>query len=602
MAYGSGGTDGTAALADLSFATSAAPAISGIDGDVLSYRDLAGQLQDLHGRLGTWGLGATERVCTVLPDGPVTAIVLLALIQAAVCCPLNPAIGAEEFGSVLDLVRPNAVLLWRDGSPRARAACAARGVPVIELWHDGALSDPIQLRTRDRVAPGNGSGIGESLLLRTSGTTADGKFVPLTSANIIAGGTATGRAYRLEPADRRLNIMPMFHVQGVVGSLIASLLCGSSVLCAAGFTPGSLFDVIERERITWFSASPTMHRRILEQGSRSRRGRGLRFVRCGSGALPDELRARLEDFYQVPLVESYGMTEAHQIASTPVDGGDKQAGMIPTGSRVAIRADDGAVSEVPGMPGEIVVSGRNVIDRYADRDRAQDPAFAGEWFRTGDQGLLTAEGRLLITGRIKDQINRGGEKISPWEVERVLLRHEAVGETLAYPAPHPELMEEVAVAVVLRPGYTVADYELRDFAADVLAPHKVPRYIRFVSALPRSDTGKPSRRLLRHEHVRSSPRPVSAGPGGADAPTSPLQARLVEIWSAALGGRAVGIHDDFYRVLDGDSLAAMALLAMVRETLGAEISHLTFADHASTVGDMADLIGATGRVPLRSSP
>jgi acyl-CoA synthetase (AMP-forming)/AMP-acid ligase II len=593
MAHGAVEAGTSADLAGLASATSAAPALSGTSGDILSYRDLAGQLRDVRAQLDKLGLTPADRVCTVLPDGPETAVVLLALIGAAVCCPVNWTIGDAELGAVLDQMRPAAVVLWQGQSPRVRAACAARQTPVIDVWPGREMTEPIRLSSPEPVSSGHGSDLGEALLLRTSGTTADGKLVPLTSATITAAALATGRAYGLGPADRRLNIMPMFHVQGLVGSVIAALLCGSSVLCGTDFTPDSLLDIIEREQVTWFSASPAMHRRILERSRAGGRDLKLRFVRSGSGALPDELRARLEDFYQVPVIESYGMTEAHQIASTPLDAGGRPPGMIPTGSRIAIRSDDGSVSADPDVSGEVLVAGPNVIRRYADRERAADPAFVGEWFRTGDQGRLTRDGRLVLTGRIKELINRGGEKISPGEVEKALLGHEAVSETLVYPAPHPELTEEVAAAVVLRPGHAVADHELRDFAARRLSPHKVPRYIRFLSVLPQGDTGKPSRRILTDEHERDGLRPASAGPAGAGAPATPLQARLAEIWSAALGGRPVGVHDDFYQVLGGESLHAMVLLAKVRESLGAEISHLTFADYASTVSDMADLIAAT---------
>lgn len=579
-------------LPGLASAVSSAPAVGGVDGNFLDYSDLADHLRDLRAQLTELGIGPGDRICSVLPDGPITGVILLALIQSAVCFPINPSIGTRELGSVLDAARPRAVLLWKDQSPQARVACAARGLPVIETWPDGVLADPIRLRGPERLAPGRDFGTGESLLLRTSGTTADGKLVPLTAANITAAAAATCQAYALGPRDRRLNIMPMFHVQGVVGSLVASLLCGSSVLCAAGFEPGRVLDVIERERVTWFSASPTMHRRILDQNRGSRRDLGLRFLRCGSGALPEGLRRELEDFYQVPVVESYGMTEAHQIASTPVAFSTGRAELVPTGSRVAILPACGIITEAPGVRGEIVVTGANVIDRYADKERAEDRSFTGKWFRTGDQGELTSDGRLLITGRLKELINRGGEKISPWEVERALLAHEAVREAMAYPVSHPELIEEIAVAVVLRPGYAVADHELRDFTAGRLAPYKVPRFIRFVSALPLNASGKPSRSSLRQEHERISPAPVGPGPSGADAPESPLQAQLARIWSAALGGRAVGVHDDFYRVLGGESLAATVLLAMVRESLGVEISHLTLADKAYTVAEMAELISA----------
>lgn len=563
-------------------------------GDALCFAELAETLKQTRERLAELGIGPQDRVGVVLPDGPDTALVMLALIGAASCCPVDPKSTEAEYDSFLRRVRPSAVLVMSELSPRARAACSARGVPVIEVQPRRSLLDgPIRLRPLGPRSPRHGgTRAGESLLLHTSGTTDEvSSLVPLSLANITAGALATCRAYRLGPADRRLNVMPMFHVQGLVGSLIASLVSGGSVLCAPAFSPAALLDLVAANEITWFSASPTMHRRVLEHAEDGGRpAHSLRFVRSGSAALPTSLRVRMEDVFQVPVVESYGMTEAHQIASTPLET-DGPRRLFPTGARVAILSGGSAPSSRPLRRGEILVSGENVITRYADRDPAEDPRFVDGWFRTGDEGELQPDGSLRITGRLKELINRGGEKVSPFEVEEVLLGHASVREATVFPVPDPDLMEEIAAAVVLRGTVGVESQELRSFAAARLAPHKVPRYFTFLDTLPTTGNGKPSRRLLRQAHAQEPIRPVQVAARSGDAPRTPLEEKLLALWVAALDGLRPGVHDDFY-VLGGESIAAVTLLTAVQDRLGVGITPLAFADRASTIASMADFITA----------
>ena len=580
----------------------AAPALITADGTTTDYAGLAGTVGTVAQQLHAAGIGATDRVVIMLPDSADSAILLLAVLCTSVCVPVNPASAEPEIQALLEAVR--ATVLICGAAARGAEAAAALGICVLRFAgrDDGyRLSGP---PVRDAEPAGTlsagtlsagtlpaGTLSAGTLLLRTSGTTASGKLVPVDWPTMSAGAAASGRAYDLGPDDRRLNIMPLFHVQAVVGSLLCSLWCGSSVVLASPFSPESALNLLADCGATWFSATPTMHRKILDAAPADwHRPACLRLVRVGSSALPRRLRAQLEDFYRVPVVESYGMTEAHQIASTPLPTQPPAAGLVPTGSRVAILDETGEPVTEPGVQGEIVVSGRNVIAGYLWPPQENKSAFVRGWFRTGDEGELLADGSLRIIGRIKEIVNRGGEKISPAEVEQVLLDHEAVAEAVVFGVPDPVWTEQVAAAVVFWPGHQAGVAELRTFVHARLAAFKVPAQIVFPDTLPLTSTGKVSRRMLAEDlAARQEAPPDAPSPPRQVAPRNSVEAALIGIWSQALGVDGLGVDDDFFG-LGGQSLEAVALLSMVREVFDVEIEPLTLFDDVTTVALMAELV------------
>jgi acyl-CoA synthetase (AMP-forming)/AMP-acid ligase II len=313
--------------------------------------------------------------------------------------------------------------------------------------------------------------------------------------------------------------MPLFHIHGLVGALLASLAAGGSVVCAAGSSVFSFEAHLASERATWTTAVPSLYGAALARAGRRAqapaRGR-LRFLRSCSSALAPSLLRELEARFEVPVIEAYGMTEAaHQIASNPLPPGERRPGTVgrPAGPRVAVL--DAAGEELaPGARGELAVRGPSVMHGYEANPEANAEAFAGPWLRTGDEGELAANGVLRLTGRLKEQINRGGEKVSPREVDDALCEHPAVAQALAFALPDARLGEEVAAAVVLRAGAQVDERSLRRFAADKLAGFKVPRRIVFLTELPKSATGKPQRiGLARRLGLTEAP-PDGDGAGG----------------------------------------------------------------------------------------
>ncbi|QRN96438.1 AMP-binding protein [Archangium violaceum] len=464
-----------------------------------------GGLRDLARRtvaaLNALGIGCGDRVALVLPNGPEMATAFVTIACGATTAPLNPAYRAEEFEFYLSDLNARALVIQEGMESPARAVAAARGIPIIELVPDA--KGPAGLFTLKPERPLSGSparagfaGAEDvALVLHTSGTTSRPKIVPLRHVNVTASAYHIGHTLELGHEDVCLNIMPLFHIHGLIAAVLASLAAGGAVVCTPGFNALKFFSWFEEIRPSWYTAVPTMHQAILGRAGRNsgiiQSGR-LRLIRSSSASLPPQVMEELERVFQVPVIESYGMTEAsHQMASNPLPPRLRYTGCVGIAAGPEIGIMDEAGNLLPaGVLGEIVIRGRNVTAGYENNPEANAKAFTHGWFRTGDQGTLDEAGYLRITGRLKEIINRGGEKLSPLEVDTVLMDHPAVQQVVTFAMPHPKLGEEVAAAVVLREGASVTERELRDFAARRLADFKVPRKIVFLTEIPKGATGK----------------------------------------------------------------------------------------------------------------
>jgi len=299
----------------------------------------------------------------------------------------------------------------------------------------------------------------------------------------------------LSAADCGLNIMPLFHIHGLIAGLLAPLAAGSSIYCSPGFNALKFFGWMTEAKPTWYTAVPTMHQTILSRAPHNSdviTANPLRFLRSSSSSMPPQVIGGLEAAFNAPLIEAYGMTEAaHQMASNPLPPAKRIPGTVgvAAGPEVAIMDEQGKLLE-RGATGEIVIRGPNVTAGYENNPKANAEAYSDGWFRTGDQGVLDADGYLSITGRLKEIISRGGEKISPREVDEVLMDHPAVHQVVTFGIPHEKLGEEVGALVVLHEGATASEKELREFAAIRLADFKVPRKILFKDEIPKGATGK----------------------------------------------------------------------------------------------------------------
>ncbi len=478
-----------------------APAIGAPGRPWLTHAGLRDQVQRTIADLNRVGIGRNDRVAIVLPNGPEMATAFVSIAAGATTAPLNPAYKTEEFEFYLSDLNARALLIQQGMESPARAVAHARDIPILELIPnpDGtagsfALQSPSSLASNPRQ-DGAAAAQDVALVLHTSGTTSRPKIVPLRHINITASAYHIGETLALSPDDVCLNIMPLFHIHGLIAATLSSLAAGAAVCCTPGFNAFRFFSWFAEVRPTWYTAVPTMHQAILNLAKRNEaaiKASRLRFIRSSSSSLPPQVMEMLEQTFGVPVIESYGMTEAaHQMASNPLPPRKRYPGSvgIAAGPEIAIMDVDGNLLP-PGELGEVVIRGRDVTDGYENNPEANSAAFTNGWFRTGDQGFLDEAGYLRLTGRLKELINRGGEKISPIEVDVVLMDHPAVAQCLTFAMPHAMLGEEVAAAIVLNEGATCTEHELRDFAAARLAPFKVPRKVIFLDEIPKGATGK----------------------------------------------------------------------------------------------------------------
>ncbi|MBB4267005.1 acyl--CoA ligase [Roseospira visakhapatnamensis] len=490
------------------------PAIGAPDRPWLTFGALEAVAAQLCATVNGLGVGRGDRVALVLPNGPEMAAAFVGLACCVDVAPLNPAYTHDEVAFYLNDLRARLLVVAATDDGPAVAAARGLGIPVARLERraDGPAgavtlmagegASPAALGTPAR--PGASGPDDGALVLHTSGTTARPKIVPLLNRNVAASARHIGATLALTPDDRCLNIMPLFHIHGLIAAVIASLAHGASVWCAPGFDALRFQGWLKAARPTWYTAVPTMHQAILARAERTpdaAAAAGLRFIRSSSASLPAQVMTALEGAFQAPVIESYGMTEAcHQMTSNRLPPAPRRAGCVGVAAGPGVRlADEGAprLLDGPAEIGEVVISGPNVTPGYENNPDANASAFfraeGRRWFRTGDQGWMDADGMLTLTGRLKEIINRGGEKISPLEVDGVLMDHPAVRQVITFAVPHRSLGEDVGAAVVLREGHGTTDRDLRAFAAERLAPFKVPRTVLILDEIPKGPTGKPRR-------------------------------------------------------------------------------------------------------------
>ncbi|MBT4934435.1 MAG: AMP-binding protein [Rhodospirillaceae bacterium] len=483
-----------------------AAALNAPDRDPLTYGALNQLVADTILKLNDLGIGRNDPVAIILPNGPEMATAFVAIASAATSAPLNPAYREDELDFYLSDLNARALVIGQGMDSPARAVAAKHGVMIIELVVDeaapaGSFTLQLEDQTIVPVKTANGGSAQAddvALVLHTSGTTSRPKIVPLSHRNVCTSAINIGKTLALSETDRCLNVMPLFHIHGLIAAVLSSLAAGASIFCTPGFNALKFFGWMDDACPSWYTAVPTMHQTILARAPRnveSLERAELRFVRSSSAALPPQVLLQLEETFGCRVIEAYGMTEAaHQMASNPLEPMDRKPGTvgIAAGPEVGIMDDDGNIL-AQGDTGEIVIRGDNVTTGYQNNDEANATGFTGGWFRTGDQGNLDAQGYLTITGRLKEIINRGGEKISPREVDEVLLDHPDIAQIVTFAMPHDKLGEEVAAAVVLNEGSEADERSIRDYASSRLADFKVPRKVVILEEIPKGATGKVQR-------------------------------------------------------------------------------------------------------------
>ena len=437
----------------------------------------------------------SDRAAIVLPNGPLMASSFLSISSYMSAAPLNPSYKQEEFEFYLDDLKPKFLLVEPNSKSLAVIAAKNLNIPVFEM----KISDNQALGTFElfdkETDYKNPNDYDEALVLHTSGTTSRPKIVPLSNLNIFTSAVNISKSLKLTADDHCLNIMPLFHIHGLIAVLSASAKVGASVCASNGFNALKFLDLAETQNITWYSGVPTMHQAILlraQKNSDKAKKLNLRFIRSSSASLPPAIFEQLNDIFQTPVIEAYGMTEAtHQMASNPLPPAIQKPGLVgmPAGPEICIMNDKNEKLS-QGEIGEICIKGSNVTNGYENNPEANKQSFVNDWFRTGDEGFFDEDGYLKISGRLKEIINKGGEKISPLEVDNILMDFPAIDQALCFGYKDKMLGEDIAVAIKLKENKSCTEDDIKSYANEKLAKFKIPKKIFIVEDIPKGATGK----------------------------------------------------------------------------------------------------------------
>ncbi len=571
----------------------------------LTYRELQTLIDETRVALRAASLGRDARIAVAMPDNINAALAIVAVSCAAVSIPVNPKQTLSEVEASFVKLKPAAVVLAGNDSSTARTAAERLGITIIEATIE---------RTRIGMRIGAGQASSErnasladgpdpestAFILQTSGSAAEPKLIPFSHRNMLAAAARNQSWFKLTTQDRCLSASPPFYSHGLKVTVLTPLLSGGTVVFPADGSRFSFSEWFEDLKPTWYSAGPTLHRMVLDQvrtEANAAKRHALRFILSGGAPLPQNVLEGLRDTLDVPVVEHYGSSEAAQIAANlPPPGPAKQGTCGVPWSGIVRIVDENGVDLAPGQQGEVLVGGPTLISGYLDAPELNRASFSNGWFRTGDLGSIDEDGFLTLHGRFSEVINRGGEKISPLEIDDALMRHPAVAEALAFPVPHPRLGQDVAAAVVLRPGMAATPVELRRYLQDQVASFKVPRRIVMCDQLPKGTSGKVVRRqmaawLETNEQAAAakseSSTPVSTKTDDVDPM---LAGQLVTIWERLLQTAPVALDDDFFDK-GGDSLLAVEMLAEVERLTGQSIPPSALFE-ARTIRQIAQKLSA----------
>ncbi len=461
----------------------------------LSYGEFKIFNEKISRQLAATNIINSDRAAIVLPNGPLMASSFLSISSYMSAAPLNPSYKQEEFEFYLDDLKPKFLLVEPNSKSLAVIAAKNLNIPVFEMkisYNQPLGTFELFDKETDYKNPND---YDEALVLHTSGTTSRPKIVPLSNLNIFTSAVNISKSLKLTAYDHCLNIMPLFHIHGLIAVLSASAKVGASICASNGFNALKFLDLAETQNITWYSGVPTMHQAILlraQKNSDKAKKLNLRFIRSSSASLPPAIFEQLNDIFQTPVIEAYGMTEAtHQMASNPLPPAIQKPGLVgmPAGPEICIMNDKN--EKLPqGEIGEICIKGDNVTNGYENNPEANKQSFVNDWFRTGDEGFFDKDGYLKISGRLKEIINKGGEKISPLEVDNILMDFSPIDQALCFGYKDKMLGEDIAVVIKLKENKSCTEDDIKSYANEKLAKFKIPKKIFIVEDIPKGATGK----------------------------------------------------------------------------------------------------------------
>ncbi|CAG0958466.1 oxalate---CoA ligase [Burkholderiales bacterium] len=562
----------------------------------VTYGVLGEHIRRVRERLREWRVVPGDVVAGFDPSRALMAMACATLPSSCTFAPLSGSLAPDAYAALLRRLRAKAVLAPADPGHPLRVAAARVGVPAMRIVADGAAAPggfalELDADRTDRIEalahPGH------AYVLVTSGTTGKPKLAPLGHRQMLAFAGAMIAWLSLVPDDVGYALAPFHFAGGLRASILIPAISGASFVCLEESDIDGVFHAIEAYRPTNLGAPFSIHRAILRRAAdfpgevaASR----FRFLRTTAGRLDADEAARLERLFRAPVLQALGSTEACGIAHDPMPPRPRKRGSVGVPLGGDVRAMD-ALGRLcaAGETGELVVRGPLVFDGYLDDPELTARSFAGDWLRTGDEGRVDEDGYVFVTGRLAESINRGGEKVSPAEVDRALESLPGVREAAAFGIPHPVLGEDLVVAAVLDAGASIGEAEILAHARERLAPGQVPRRVVIVESLPRTDAGKLRRReLAAHVGIDAEARDGADGDSRVPA-ASALEAALAGLWSAVLRRGDVGRDDDFF-LQGGDSMAAAHLLREVEAVFGVALPLRALLEDAATPAAMARAI------------
>jgi acyl-CoA synthetase (AMP-forming)/AMP-acid ligase II len=570
----------------------------------LTYARLYQQVRETVEALNRIGIGRGNRVALIANEGPELAVAAISVACATTLMLFKPSLPIEEYSALFSRAQISQLIIQRDLESAARDVVDSLGLPIIDLIPQPENAAGIfQLTTENPTSPVNtGFAQPDDLfwLAASSGTTDKPKLVPISHQLMSCHISGRIDLLSLDEHDRYLNMKPLY-IPSAYPSMLRLFIIGGSIVCPQIIEGARFYDYLSTFQPTCCSATATIYQTILAHASHHQveiAHNSLRFLRSGSMALPESVKAQLEQTFNVPVVVGYSSSETGAMAHTLLSSAENKLGSVGC----AVPGIELKIIDVhgnfcpPDAQGEIVVRGDNVFSGYDNDPASTAAAFVGDWFRTGDLGHVDSDGYVFVTGRIKEQINRGGEKVSPLEVEAVLLKHPSIAEAAVFAFPDQRLGEDVGAAVVLRRDIQdqPTEQSLRTFAAAQLAHYKVPTRVIMVDSLPRTELGKIKRTGLAEKLGIATPQPKMSPV--YVAPKNEVELQLVSLWSEILRRPAstISIHDEFLD-LGGDSLSAARLISRIRRNLHTDITLLTFFD-APTIAKQAEiLLGVSGQ-------
>jgi long-chain acyl-CoA synthetase len=467
----------------------------------ITYGELERAARGIAASLRARGLAPGDKIALMVPNVPEFTMAYFGILYAGcIVVPINVLLSGEEVRFHLE--DSDAKLLVAHSFFRATAdqGAGAAGIPIV--WTEGEADDSIPAMARaeplDAIHPT--SAIETAVILYTSGTTGRPKGAELTHSNLLLNcAVVTPRLISLKSDDVALATLPFFHSFGQTCIQNATIAFGAAFTLLPRFDPAEAFELIERDRVTFFTGVPTMYFALLHhEAEREYDVSSLRWCISGGAPMPVEVLQAFEKKYPVKILEGYGLSETSPVASFNLIDRPRKPGSIgyPVWG-VEMQILDQNDRPLPdGEPGEICIRGHNVMKGYLKQPEATKEAMRGGWFHSGDIGVRDADGAFTIVDRKKDMILRGGFNVYPREVEEVLYAHEAVVEAAVIGIPSARFGEEIKAVVVSRDPKLSAQ-DLIDYSKQHLAAYKYPRSIEFVESLPKGATGKILKRELR---------------------------------------------------------------------------------------------------------